>query len=92
MLFRSDSSSDKCYAEGHGEVKRVKQLGRMFVKKEPFEIMAAFVSTLFRFFYLTMKLNKNFRMVLEYDAEATNVYVHFEKIMESFSRCNHPEY
>ena len=86
------SSSDKSYTEGHEEVKRVKQLGRMFVKKEPFEIMAAFASTLFRFFYLTMKLNKNFRMVLEYDAEATNVYVHFEKIMESFSRCNHPEY
>ena len=79
--LKNDSSSDKCYAEGHEEVKRVKQLGRMFVKKEPFEIMAAFVSTLFRFFYLTMKLNKNFRMVLEYDAEATNVYVHFEKIM-----------
>ncbi|MFR2594330.1 MAG: hypothetical protein ACLTAS_12205 [Butyribacter sp.] len=90
--LKNDSSSDKCYAEGHEEVKRVKQLGRMFVKKEPFEIMAAFASTLFRFFYLTMKLNKNFRMVLEYDAEATNVYVHFEKIMESFSRCNHPEY
>ena len=53
--LKNDSSSDKCYAEGHGEVKRVKQLGRMFVKKEPFEIMAAFVSTLFRFFYLTMK-------------------------------------
>ena len=45
--LKNDSSSDKCYAEGHEEVKRVKQLGRMFVKKEPFEIMAAFASTLF---------------------------------------------
>lgn len=89
--LKKDSSSDKSYTEGHEEVKKVKKLGRMFVKQKPFEIMTIFGSTFFRFLYLTMKLNKNFRMVLEYDAEATNVNVHFEKIMESSSRCNRKE-
>lgn len=89
--LKKDSSSDKSYTEGHEEVKKVKKLGRMVVKQKPFEIMTIFGSTFFRFLYLTMKLNKNFRMVLEYDAEATNVYVHFEKIMESSSRCNRKE-
>lgn len=90
--LKKDSSSDKSYTEGHEEVKKVKKLGRMVVKQKAFEIMTIFGSTFFRFLYLTMKLNKNFRMVLEYDAEATNVYVHFEKIMESSSRCNRKEY
>lgn len=89
--LKSDNGGDKSYTEGHEEVKKVKKLGRMFVKQKPFEIMTIFGSIFFRFLYLTMKLNKNFRMVLEYDAEATNVYVHFEKIMESSSRCNRPE-
>lgn len=67
-----------------------KEFAHCFIKTQGFERTIAFVMTLSKGIWEAMQTRKNFRMVLEYDAEALNVNIDFEDIKVS-SEDNHPE-
>lgn len=50
------------------------------VKTKGFEQTVAFEMSLNKLIWEAMQARKNFRMVLEYDAEALNVKIDFEEI------------
>lgn len=67
-----------------------KKTAHHFVKTHGFEQIIAFMMTLSKAIWERMQTNKNFRIVLEYDAEALNVSINFEDIKAS-SGDSYPE-
>ena len=61
----------------------MEKFAHQFVKTKGFEREVAFQVSLFSSNWKEMKVKKNFRMVLEYDAEAQNVNIDFEDITSS---------
>lgn len=55
------------------------KFAHQFVKTKGFEQTVAFETTLLTALWEAMQTKKNFRMVLEYDAEALNVSIDFEE-------------
>lgn len=60
-----------------------KKFAHLFVKTEGFEKSIAFEMSLANLLWETMSKKKNFRMVLEYDAEELNVNIDFEENIKS---------
>ena len=73
-----------------GKEPMAKKFSHHFVKTQGFEQTIAFVMTLSQAIWEAMQTKKNFRMVLEYDAEALNANIDFEDIKVS-SEDSHPE-
>lgn len=61
----------------------MEKFAHQFVKTKGFEKTVAFQMLLSSLLWKAMQKKKNFRMVLEYDAEAQNVNIDFEDITSS---------
>lgn len=57
----------------------MKKFAHAFIETETFERMAAVQMEMSSLIWKAMQEKKNFRMVLEYDAEARNVNIDFEE-------------
>lgn len=66
------------------------KFAHQFVKTKGFEQTIAFEMSLTKLLWEAMQKKKNFRMVLEYDAEALNVNIDFEEVTAS-SNDSRPE-
>ena len=63
----------------------MEKFAHQFVKTKGFEQTVAFEMSLTKLLWEAMQTKKNFRMVLEYNAEALNVNVDFEEVTASSS-------
>lgn len=61
----------------------MEKFAHQFVKTKGFEKTVAFQMSLSSLLWEAMQEKKNFRMVLEYDAEAQNVNIDFEDATSS---------